>query len=84
MSKASIARTQSRLAQINGVAPSLITEAFTKQHYIAIARILADEKGQAPARRIALRLADMFGNDNSQFRREQFLDACGVEDSSND
>jgi hypothetical protein len=66
--------TQRRLAQINGVAPQLISEAFTKQHYIAIANIIADTDDR---RDIAQKLADMFANDNPQFRREQFIKACG-------
>jgi hypothetical protein len=74
MSKASIARTQSRLAQINGVAPQVITEAFTRQHYVAIANIF---KNNGTVESIAESLADLFEQDNAQFRRAQFLKACG-------
>jgi hypothetical protein len=71
--------TQRRLAQINGVAPQVISEAFTKQHYIAVAKILAKHNGDATAREIAEDLADLFAGDNAQFRRAQFLTACGIE-----
>ncbi len=71
--------TKQRLAQINGVAPQTINEAFTKQHYIAIAKVISDARGTSDddARTIAAGLAEIFARDNSQFRREQFLTACG-------
>lgn len=75
MSKTAV---RQRIAQINGLREDVLTEAFTKQHYIAIAAIIAKHKGQKDAREIANDLADLFANDNSAFRREQFLKACGV------
>jgi capsular polysaccharide biosynthesis protein len=76
MSKSSVARQ--RIAQINGMGNDVLAEAFTKQHYIAIAKIIAKHKGQKDAREIANDLADLFASDNSAFRREQFLSACGL------
>ena len=70
---------RARIAQINGIGGQVINEAFTKQHYIAIAKIIKDaaDTGEVnTAEKIANKLADLFASDNSQFRREQFLNAC--------
>lgn len=64
---------------------SYLTEAFTKQHYIAIAKILKDEHEESVSAgerqkvsAIAHRLASMFANDNAAFDKERFLSAAGV------
>jgi hypothetical protein len=66
-----------------------VTEmAFTRQHYVAIARIIKDTKndysGEASARgaiaalkQVANDLASFFKQDNSSFDKERFLNACG-------
>jgi hypothetical protein len=71
--------TRQRLAQINGVGPQNLNEAFTRQHYIAVANILAKHHGDATSRQIAEEMANLFAADNSRFDRSRFLTACGVE-----
>lgn len=70
--------TNSELAgSLVEVAEQLIGEAFTKQHYIAIAGIL---KGGGTVVEIAKQLAALFAADNPRFDRTRFLTACGIEE----
>lgn len=71
--------THSRLEQINFGSGQLITEAFTRQHYIAIAAVIAGYKGDKTARGIAHGLASLFSHDNAAFDEARFLEACGIE-----
>ena len=71
--------THSRLEQINFGSGQLITEAFTRQHCIAIATIINGYKGDKTARGIGQQLADLFAHDNAAFDRARFLAACGLE-----
>lgn len=57
-----------------------LTEAFTRQHYVAIATVLKQARTQHPAAASALdmvasKLADVFAQDNPNFRPDQFLKA---------
>lgn len=62
-----------------------ITEAFTKQHYEAIADevktlvdLFEDNSGDIDAvQAFAERLATVFKNDNPRFDKQRFLKACG-------
>lgn len=49
---------------------------FTKQHYEAIAKIIHDSKGKVE---IAEQLCKLFAQDNSLFRPDMFLRACGID-----
>jgi hypothetical protein len=58
---------------------------MSKQDYIAIARILREQRanfnGELPRgviEQTAGKLADYFESDNPRFTRETFLSACGV------
>lgn len=58
---------------------------FTKQHYKAIAEIVKKNTPTKAARYIldiridtAYDLADYFAQDNEQFDRAEFLEACGL------
>ena len=67
-----------------------LTEAFTRQHYVAIAEEIdnclaeveeatdGNEKAIDAVATMAKRLATMFKNDNPQFDKNRFLSACGV------
>lgn len=59
--------------------------AMSRKHYREVAKIINDAvessdspDGDAVARQIAAELARMFKADNPNFRREQFMDACGL------
>lgn len=64
----------------------VLTEAFTKQHYTAIAKtihnayVVAEAGGNAEDAidDIAKNLAIIFANDNPRFDKGFFLNACGV------
>jgi hypothetical protein len=62
----------------------VLGEAFTRQHYIAIADVIAKEIDKAdPATedaliRVAETLATMFKNDNPRFDKGLFLAKCGA------
>lgn len=64
-----------RIAEINNLLP--LDEAFTRQHYVAIAKILAKHKSEQ-ASAIAKELADLFAADNPNFDRNRFLQAAGA------
>jgi hypothetical protein len=68
-----------------------LTEAFTKQHYIAIAKVIAnlrprngnsnepeDIRADHVLDEVATKLADIFQQDNRLFDKGRFLSACGV------
>lgn len=63
-----------------------ISEAFTRQHYVTIAKIIKDEidisesepHTQERIGRLAEKLAKVFKADNPNFNENQFLNACGV------
>ncbi len=68
---------RARIAQINGIGGRgewVLSEAFTKQHYIAIAKILKDARD---VDEVVNRLVDFFANDNPNFAAHAFLSACG-------
>ena len=75
--------TRARLAAINfptqesdrQATGQVLTEAFTKQHYKAIAEILKAHKDDP--REVAASLAMMFKNDNPTFDTRRFLEAAG-------
>lgn len=52
----------------------LIESAFTKKHYITIAKILKDSRN---VRDVIYKMVDMFTEDNSLFKKEFFLKAAG-------
>jgi hypothetical protein len=69
-----------------------INEAFTRQHYVAIAKIIKDSNSwgghgdEAAAQReavkktlklVAAELVDLFREDNPSFDRARFYSACG-------
>jgi hypothetical protein len=67
----------------------VLTEAFTKQHYVAIAKILKDASDTAYKVSddstaselidgIAQKLASVFAQDNPRFDKGFFLNACGL------
>ena len=62
----------------------VLTEAFTKQHYEAIAKIIATHVKRADGQTllvlntIANDMADVFSDDNSRFDKGFFLNKCGV------
>lgn len=68
-----------RIAQINGVGGEVITEAFTKKHYIAIAKIISKHNSGGQLSELVTALADMFAADNSNFDRARFIDACDIQ-----
>ena len=62
-----------------------LTEAFTKQHYIAVAKAIQevakemdDAAAESALSRLAMRLADIFKDDNPRFDKGYFLTACGI------
>jgi hypothetical protein len=61
-----------------------LREAFTRQHYEAIAKIIATHVKRADGQTlivlntIANDLADVFRDDNSRFDKGFFLNKCGV------
>jgi hypothetical protein len=64
-----------------------VNEAFTKQHYIAIAKVIAGQRNvrghesedvNDALDAVAIELAAMFAADNSAFDKGRFLSACGV------
>lgn len=63
-----------------------INEAFTKQHYQKIAKVIHDEAAthygdpgvEDALGRVANALAEMFKDDNPRFDKGYFLTACGV------
>ena len=62
----------------------VLTEAFTRQHYEAVARILkarrvnASGESELILNTIANDLADLFKDDNPRFDKGFFLNKCGV------
>ena len=57
---------------------------FSRQHYVAISDVLrmwADSNGKIKAITIANALATMFEQDNPQFDRPKFIQACTKHDS---
>lgn len=61
-----------------------LTEAFTRQHYNAVAKIIANHMKHADGateivlNTIANDMADLFKDDNPRFDKGYFLTACGV------
>ena len=50
----------------------------TKKDFISTAKIVATIRDPQDRYRIAMKFAEEFGNQNAQFRREQFMKACGA------
>jgi hypothetical protein len=58
---------------------SMKEAAFSKQHFIAIAKIVASIGDAANRREVADKFVSLFSQDNAAFRPAQFLAACGVD-----
>ncbi len=50
---------------------------FTKQHFVAIAKLLKESNAQTKYQ-IAQDLAKLFEEDNERFSSEKFFKACGI------
>lgn len=54
---------------------------MTRKHFVALAQLVNDRKGLIPTaalESLARDLADFCQQQNSNFDRQRFLDACGV------
>ena len=58
----------------------IINEALSKKYYKLIAEAIRTAKNVDA---LAMTLADIFADDNQNFRREQFLKAAGVKEKKN-
>lgn len=64
--------------------PQPLTEAFSRQHYEAIAKVIknqlvvADENTVTAVENIANALANIFAQDNYRFDKGFFLNKCGI------
>ena len=68
---------KSEVKKLTEITVPIIKEALSKKYYQLIAHAIKVSKNIDA---LALNLADVFGDDNSSFRRDQFLKAAGVKD----